>query len=195
MKLSTFITVIAVAIPAVSAQATQSQYGRCGGGDWTGPTKCASGNYCKCQNEWYWQCVNPNSDQSPNDGCASIGNPTKWIPTATYTTKPITTTTSKPSTTKPTTTTKSTAITTKTTNITKTSTVTQTVIITQSSTVTPTSTPKPTTIITSTTKPTTTPKPTTSTSSDGDGETVIITRPISSTVTVTFTSAPGWGGW
>lgn len=32
-------------------------YDRCGGINWSGPTKCAAGSYCKVQNPYYYQCV------------------------------------------------------------------------------------------------------------------------------------------
>ncbi|KAM0347283.1 hypothetical protein ACHAPU_004802 [Fusarium lateritium] len=51
-------------VPAAKETATKSEsgavaaaYGQCGGGSYTGPTKCASGLKCTKQNEWYSQCL------------------------------------------------------------------------------------------------------------------------------------------
>ncbi|KAJ5835343.1 hypothetical protein N7447_001369 [Penicillium robsamsonii] len=37
--------------------AIQTPYGQCGGGDWKGPTACASPAACSSVNEWYSQCL------------------------------------------------------------------------------------------------------------------------------------------
>lgn len=42
----------------VSSGGVAALYHRCGGGsDWTGPTECEAGSYCKVQNPFYHQCV------------------------------------------------------------------------------------------------------------------------------------------
>ncbi|KAH8775225.1 hypothetical protein F5883DRAFT_256730 [Diaporthe sp. PMI_573] len=41
----------------VSTGGVAALYHRCGGIDWTGPTECEAGSYCKEQNPFYFQCV------------------------------------------------------------------------------------------------------------------------------------------
>ncbi|KAI9155042.1 Exoglucanase 2 [Paramyrothecium foliicola] len=47
----------ALAAPLEERQACASQWGQCGGREWTGPKCCASGSSCVAQNEWYAQCL------------------------------------------------------------------------------------------------------------------------------------------
>lgn len=60
---STPTTFASVSSPTSSATSTPSasgvaaRYYQCGGANWTGPTKCASGLTCKEQNPFYFQCV------------------------------------------------------------------------------------------------------------------------------------------
>lgn len=41
----------------VSTGGVAALYYQCGGINWTGPTKCETGSYCKDQNPFYHQCV------------------------------------------------------------------------------------------------------------------------------------------
>lgn len=41
----------------VSTGGVAALYHRCGGINWTGPTECEAGSYCKEQNPFYYQCV------------------------------------------------------------------------------------------------------------------------------------------
>ncbi|KAL1849147.1 hypothetical protein Daus18300_013352 [Diaporthe australafricana] len=41
----------------VSTGGIATLYNRCGGINWTGPTQCEAGSYCKVQNPYYYQCV------------------------------------------------------------------------------------------------------------------------------------------
>lgn len=41
----------------VSTGGVVALYHRCGGINWTGPTECEAGSYCKEQNPYYYQCV------------------------------------------------------------------------------------------------------------------------------------------
>jgi hypothetical protein len=42
---------------ATGGGGTQTQYGQCGGTGWSGPTGCVSPFTCRCQNQWYCQCL------------------------------------------------------------------------------------------------------------------------------------------
>lgn len=41
----------------VSTGRVAALYHQCGGINWTGPTECEAGSYCKDQNDFYHQCV------------------------------------------------------------------------------------------------------------------------------------------
>lgn len=41
----------------VSTGGVAALYHQCGGINWTGPTECETGSYCKDQNPFYYQCV------------------------------------------------------------------------------------------------------------------------------------------
>ncbi|KAJ9150860.1 Beta-xylanase [Pleurostoma richardsiae] len=42
---------------SAAAGATQTHWGQCGGGGWTGPTACAAQYICQYSNPWYSQCL------------------------------------------------------------------------------------------------------------------------------------------
>ncbi|KAM0230036.1 hypothetical protein ACHAPO_009589 [Fusarium lateritium] len=50
-------TTVVEAKPKAESGVTAAAYAQCGGGSYTGPTKCAAGLKCTKQNEWYSQCL------------------------------------------------------------------------------------------------------------------------------------------
>ncbi|KAK0708893.1 hypothetical protein B0T21DRAFT_396898 [Apiosordaria backusii] len=86
--------------------ATQSLYGQCGGQNWTGPTACPTGTYCKNDgNIWYSQCVANEPVQSPGNPAVTTRTITTVIsvvgPTPTVVSTRITFLTPRPSLTTP----------------------------------------------------------------------------------------------
>ncbi|OJJ77008.1 hypothetical protein ASPBRDRAFT_223028 [Aspergillus brasiliensis CBS 101740] len=54
---STITPAPAVSSAASGSSGTQSEYGQCGGINWTGATQCASGSSCHSYNPYYYQCI------------------------------------------------------------------------------------------------------------------------------------------
>lgn len=74
------------------ASAQQSLWGQCGGLNWSGPTTCASGNYCKYINDWYSQCL-PGGPSVTTQAPSTTTTTTQQPPSPTTSQSPPTTTT------------------------------------------------------------------------------------------------------
>ncbi|KAF7717774.1 Endo-1,4-beta-D-glucanase [Penicillium ucsense] len=56
-KATTTTTTKTSSTTTTAGGATQTQWGQCGGQNWTGPTACVAGTTCKVQNPYYSQCL------------------------------------------------------------------------------------------------------------------------------------------
>jgi cellobiose dehydrogenase (acceptor) len=59
-----------------------SLYGQCGGNNWNGPTRCATGTTCQKQNDYYYQCIAGEAAAAtvptPTPRKAKVVNALKW---------------------------------------------------------------------------------------------------------------------
>ncbi|KAF8904756.1 hypothetical protein CPB84DRAFT_1845285 [Gymnopilus junonius] len=87
---NTFITIIALAIPALAqqTQSVQTVYGLCGGLAWDGPTICAAGSYCSVLNKVWYQCL-PGTPTSTPPPATSAPAATLTTPLPTITPPPV----------------------------------------------------------------------------------------------------------
>ncbi|KAL2201936.1 fungal cellulose binding domain-containing protein [Sarocladium strictum] len=68
----------ALAIGAIHhAVAQQPIWSQCGGKDWTGPTTCVSGTYCRKADEWYSQCVPGTATTTASQGSSTLATSTR----------------------------------------------------------------------------------------------------------------------
>ncbi|EIE78620.1 hypothetical protein RO3G_03324 [Rhizopus delemar RA 99-880] len=59
---SSALLALALGTEMASAAKCSKLYGQCGGKDWNGPTCCESGSTCKVSNDYYSQCLAPESN-------------------------------------------------------------------------------------------------------------------------------------
>ncbi|KAK3317213.1 carbohydrate esterase family 16 protein [Cercophora scortea] len=85
------LALLAVAVPALAATEV-ALYGQCGGWQWTGPVKCATGAYCMSYNPYYSQCIPGTALVTSTTAAASTTKATVAPTTSSTTLKTVTTT-------------------------------------------------------------------------------------------------------
>ncbi|KAG9019908.1 hypothetical protein FRB90_000039 [Tulasnella sp. 427] len=117
MKFTTGLAAVATLL-AVNGVSAVSEWGQCGGINYTGSKTCDSGLTCVYLNDYYYQCQKPSSTTTKTTTTTTKSTTTTTKTTTTSTKPTTTTTTTKSTTTTPTTTTTKTSTTTTTTSTT-----------------------------------------------------------------------------